>query len=253
MIPKIIMQTWKSNIVPQHWKTSPTSIKQFMPKWKYILMTDEDNRNFVIQYFPDYLQFYDNLKYPIQRADVIRYMFLYIYGGIYLDLDIELTGPIDEIFENREMETWLLKAPKNLANQYTNFLMASTAKNEFWLLVLNECKKELSWWQKLLPHFVISYQTGLGALTRAVKHWNKPIALLPFESFVPCDYCNENECTKPYSYTKFLKGQSWNNIDTYIFNFCICNPLLLCLIIFFLFSSIYFFKNTRFKLRQLLG
>jgi len=250
MIPKLIMQTWKNNHVPDHWLPSQLSVKKFMPKWKYVFMTDEDNRNFCAKHFPDLLDFYDGLQYNIQRADVIRYMFLYVHGGIYMDLDIELINPLDEIFENRSMETWLLKAPRNLAGQYTNFFMASTKKNDFWKRVLDECVKPLPFWAKL-PHFVISYQTGLGALTRAVKYWDKPIAMLPFDMMVPCDYCNPDECSKPYSYTKFLKGQSWNNYDTLFFNFVFCNPLLIGLSIFFIaFVIVYLRLGQRKFLRK---
>lgn len=246
MIPKQIMQTWKSHTVPDHWKPSQESIKKFMPKWKYVLMTDEMNREFCEEHFPQYLQFYDSLTYNIQRADIIRYMYLYVNGGIYIDLDIELNSPIDEIFEKRSMETWLLKAPRNIASQYTNFFMASTKKNPFWLRVIDECLKPLPYWA-VVPHFIISYQTGLGALTRAVKFWDKPIALLPFDVMVPCDYCNPDECTKPYNYFKFLKGQSWNNIDTFVFNFIMCNPIIvicfLCICCFL--YSIRFFRRRR--------
>jgi len=249
MIPKIIMQTWKTKIVPDHWKSSQESIQKYMPKWKYVLMSDEDNRNFVSKHFPEYLDFFDDLKYNIQRADVIRYMFLYIHGGLYLDLDIEVVAPLDELFENRSMETWLLQAPRNLASQYTNFFMASTAKNPFWLDVLKECTQPLPLWARYIPHFVISYQTGLGALTRAVKKSQKPIALLPFNYLVPCDYCNPDECTKPYSYTKFLRGQSWNNYDTLIFNFIFCNPVAISLCILFI-CLVLFFRRSFIRYRR---
>ena len=44
-IPKIIMQTWKTNDIPIEWKESPEAAKKFNPEWRYILMTDIDNRN----------------------------------------------------------------------------------------------------------------------------------------------------------------------------------------------------------------
>ena len=224
------MQTWKNNRVPEKWEASPRSIKQHMPDWDYVLMTDDDNAAFVAQFFPDYLDFFLDLTYPIQRSDVIRYMWLYIHGGIYMDLDIELVAPLDELFENRQMETWLLKAPRNFLGHYTNFFMASTPGNSFWLQVLQECRKPLSPWI-FLPHFIISNQTGLGAISRAVTAWNRPIASLPQSAMVPCDYCSPNECSKPYSYTRFLKGGSWNGPDTIIMNMFSCRPEIIAIII----------------------
>lgn len=232
------MQTWKTKNIPEHWKSSPRSIKTFLPHWKYVLLTDEDNSIFVKKYFPSFFEWFLSLTYPIQRADVVRYMWLYVHGGLYMDLDIELVGNIDELFTNTSAldETWLLKAPRNFAGHFTNFLMASTPLNPFWLLVLDECKKPLESWV-MLPHHIISQQTGLAALTRATNTWNKPIYLLPQSPLVPCDYCSPKHCTKPFSYTKFLKGQSWNGMDTHIMNFIGCNPEIL--ILFFVGTFLY--------------
>jgi mannosyltransferase OCH1-like enzyme len=168
-------------------------------------------------------------------------MWLFQFGGLYMDLDIELVSPLDELFENRSMETWLVKAPRNFAGHYTNFLMASTPRNPFWLRVLDECRKPVPFWC-VIPHLVISHQTGLGALSRAVKAWPKPIATLPYSVLVPCDYCAADHCSKPYSYTKFLKGQSWNGIDTMTMNLVSCHPEILVMILVLLVSIRYVYR-----------
>jgi mannosyltransferase OCH1-like enzyme len=241
MIPKLVMQTWKTSKVPEHWKSSPASIKKFLADWKYVLLTDEDNDSFVQEHFPQLVDWYRRLYFPIQRADVIRYMWLYVNGGLYLDLDIEIVASLDELFVGSKMDTWLLKAPRNFAGHYTNFLMASTKQNPFWLKVIEECAKPLDSWV-VLPHHIISQQTGLGALTRAASGWQKPIALLPQNSLVPCDYCNPDSCSKPFSYTKFLRGKSWNGVDTWIINLFGCNPELIVLLFLGVFAY-YIFQS----------
>jgi mannosyltransferase OCH1-like enzyme len=243
MIPKLVMQTWKNRDIPDDWKPSPISIKKFLPSWKYVLMTDEDNELFVHDYFPQLSKWFQSLQFPIQRADAIRYMWLYVHGGLYMDLDIEIVASIDELFEKHEMDTWLLKAPRNFAGHYTNFFMASTKNNPFWLKVLEECLKPLDVWV-LLPHHIISQQTGLAALTRAVSAWQKPISLLPQTSMVPCDYCNPDACSKPFSYTKFLKGKSWNGTDTWLINFFGCNPEVIVLAILGIFAYTLLWKRN---------
>lgn len=222
MIPKLVMQTWKDKYVPEHWKTSPSSIVKHLPTWKYILLTDADNIEFVKTHFSSYLQWFLGLPYPIQRADVIRYMWLYVHGGLYMDLDIELVASVEELFEGNYMDTWLLKAPRNFAGHYTNFFMASTSRNPFWLQVLKECTKPTESWV-VLPHHIVSQQTGLGALTRAANSWTFPIALLPQSNLIPCDYCTQDACYKPFYYVKFLQGGSWNLGDTSLMNIIMCN------------------------------
>lgn len=227
-VPRLVMQTWKTADVPEKWRPSPASVRRLMPHWRYVLLTDADNDAFVAAHFPAQLDWFRGLRYPIQRADVIRYMWLYVHGGLYMDLDIELVAPLDELFEGRAMETWLLKAPRNLAGHYTNFLMASTPRNPFWLAVLRECLAPLEAWV-VLPHHIISQQTGLAALTRAATRWTRPLALLPQTALVPCDYCNPDACAKPFSYTRFLQGQSWNGPDTFLLNILSCKPEVVAL------------------------
>src|SRR5438128_2739326 len=98
VIPRLIMQTWKTEEAPDKWSSSPASIDHYMPTWDYVLMTDELNLKFVKMHFPEYLDVYTSFPYNIQRADAIRYMWLYVNGGVYLDLDYELTEPLDSLF-----------------------------------------------------------------------------------------------------------------------------------------------------------
>ena len=51
------------------------------------LWTDEKSRNFIAKEYPWFLETFDSYKYPIQRADSIRYFVLAYYGGTYIDLD----------------------------------------------------------------------------------------------------------------------------------------------------------------------
>lgn len=143
-IPKIIFQTWKTHDVPEKWKSSPESIKTLMPDWEYVLFSDNDNREFVKKHFPSFLKYYDAFPYNIQRADAIRYMWLYIHGGIYMDLDFELQHPLDELFVNQS-DLYLVHSG-NVGSCITNSFMASAKGNRFWLEVIEEMKKELDWY-----------------------------------------------------------------------------------------------------------
>jgi mannosyltransferase OCH1-like enzyme len=51
-------------------------------------------RTFIATHYPWFLDTFNGYKYPIQRADSIRYFALYHYGGIYIDLDdVGYAGP----------------------------------------------------------------------------------------------------------------------------------------------------------------
>lgn len=51
------------------------------------LWTNEKSREFIANEYPWFLETFDGYKYPIQRADSIRYFVLAHYGGTYIDLD----------------------------------------------------------------------------------------------------------------------------------------------------------------------
>ena len=61
-VPKNIFQTWKTSIIPSKWHEAQTSVIKKNPKWRYILLTDEDNLNIVSKYFPDSLPYYKSFR-----------------------------------------------------------------------------------------------------------------------------------------------------------------------------------------------
>ena len=168
-IPKIFFQTCWSHDVPDKWKTSPASVKELMPNWKYVLFDDEENRAFVKKHFPNFLPYYDAFPYNIQRADAIRYMFLYVYGGIYMDLDFEIQHPLDDLFTS-ECDFYLVHSG-NVGSYVTNSFMASKKGCKFWLDVIEEMKKPLPFyiWGK---HFEVLSSTG--PLTVSYTHLTLP-------------------------------------------------------------------------------
>jgi len=231
-IPKIIMQTWKTKEVPDKWEISPKSIKYLMSDWKYVLMTDEDNRNMVKKHFPDFLPYYDAFPYNIQKADCIRYMFLYLYGGLYIDLDFEIQRDLSPLFKSTA-EVFLV-CSGNVGSYYTNSFMASRPKAKFWLEVIEEMKKPLPYYV-VGKHFTVMMSTGPIMLSRVVRRTNTVVSVVPKKLVMPCSICNL-ECSTCESFLRPLPGSSWTSFDTSFLNFWLCNwttvvAFLICLII----------------------
>jgi inositol phosphorylceramide mannosyltransferase catalytic subunit len=99
-IPKIIHQTWKDENIPTEFIPFMASWKKHHPDWQFILWTDEMNKKFVEEHFPEFISIYYSYPYSIQRADAIRYLLLYKLGGVYIDLDIECLQNIEPLLEN---------------------------------------------------------------------------------------------------------------------------------------------------------
>ena len=217
-IPKILMQTWKTHEVPDKWSVSPESIKNVMSDWQHVLMSDEDNRNFVAEYFPDFLPYYDAFPHNIQRADAIRICWLYIRGGIYMDLDFELQRDLSPLFVSTA-EVFLV-CSGNVSSYYTNSFMASRPRAKFWLEVIEEMKKPLPFYV-VGKHFTVMMSTGPIMLSRVARRTNTVISVIPKKLVMPCSICNL-DCSTCESYLKPLEGSSWISWDTVFLNFWLC-------------------------------
>jgi len=218
-IPKIIMQTWVDENIPKKWAISPKSIKRMMPDWEYVLMTDKDNRRFVKKHFPDFLPYYDSFPHNIQRADAIRYMWLYVNGGIYIDLDFEVQYPLDELFIN-DIEVYFVTS-SNLSSYLTNSIMASKPGCKLWLDVIEAMKKPLPYYC-IGKHFTVMNSTGPVMLTHTVRRSKIVYGMLPVKLVLPCSVCNIT-CRTEGAYLRQLEGSSWITYDTKFYNFFMCN------------------------------
>jgi mannosyltransferase OCH1-like enzyme len=217
-IPKLIMQTWKNKDIPKKWAISPKSIKKYMPDWEYVLMTDKDNRKFVKKHFPDFLPYYDGFTHNIQRADAIRYMYLYVNGGIYMDLDFEVQHSLDDLFVS-DSEVYLVSSG-NIGSYITNSFMASKPGCRLWLEMIEAMKKPLPWYY-LGKHIEVMCSTGPVMLNHVVKNSTVVYSVLPPKLIMPCSVC-ESCCKAEGAYLRPLEGSSWVTYDTKFYNFFLC-------------------------------
>jgi len=141
MIPRIIHQSWKVAQIPDRWTAFQKSWRDHHPHYEYRLWTDEDNRAFVAEHFPELLSLYDGYHLPINRADLVRYLVVCRYGGIYVDLDFEALRPLDGLLEGKSLMFGLepeshLARPAVRARGFTrlvcNAIFASVPRHSFW-------------------------------------------------------------------------------------------------------------------------
>lgn len=209
-------------------------------------MDDNDNLAFVKRYFPDFLRYFLEFPYPIQRADAIRYMFLYVNGGIYIDLDIKILKPLDELFSDRDADVFLVESSNNQKGYYslTNSIIGGKPRIKFWLECIERMKIPVPFYY-FGKHLTIMKSTGPLMVTDAAKkNKNTRIRILPSDKLLPCSAC-DLECPRSKIADNFavsLEGGSWHGIDTKIYNFFICNlkEIIGCTIFFIIFFTIFF-------------
>lgn len=112
------------NRINEHLPNATKSIpKHFDPKkYEYNLWTNDDIRTLLEDNFsPEVLWAYDKLKPYAYKADLARYAILYLMGGWYIDINLEIVGlpPKEDEYDLilfRDYNNGTRMAPWQLAN-----------------------------------------------------------------------------------------------------------------------------------------
>ena len=131
--------------------------------------------------FHYYHQLWDDFSQPIQRVDFARYCILFIYGGIYLDLDVKMIQDPEPLFENPYIFTTWNNDKRMLPY---NAVLAAEDNLKLYQDILQHCresfyeKSKLGIYEKWTGRFVFQ-TTGHFMLNRVLKkHKIKPLDLL---------------------------------------------------------------------------
>lgn len=103
MIPKIIYQTWDTYVFPDSVQSRLDIISKMYKGYEYKFFLDEDMDNFVKEHYSgEILECYNKLNIIVAKADFWRYLILYKFGGIYLDIDSDLKQPLDQLIHEND-------------------------------------------------------------------------------------------------------------------------------------------------------
>lgn len=99
-IPKIIWQTYNDiESIPQK---VYDNIKKYGKGYQHNIMNDNQCKQILAVFGREYVEAFDNLKLGCHKADLFRYACLYLFGGVYLDIKIELLKHLDEIITHKD-------------------------------------------------------------------------------------------------------------------------------------------------------
>jgi hypothetical protein len=117
-IPKIIFQTSKDKIPSE----LVNKIINNAEGWNYTFFSDEDiidffNKNH-LEEFPKIIDKFRYLKNGSHKADLFRYYYLYIKGGVFIDSDAVLEKNIDFIVKDYDFVSVKSIVPNTLFNGF---------------------------------------------------------------------------------------------------------------------------------------
>jgi FkbM family methyltransferase len=101
IIPKQIIQTWEHKELGQEFQKIVDSWKNNNPTYDYKLIDKEEREQFIKSNFGlDVFNTYNSIVPGANKADLFRYCYLYIKGGVYADIDSLCIGNLDNFLLN---------------------------------------------------------------------------------------------------------------------------------------------------------
>jgi len=171
----------------------------------YCLWTFAELEAFVADEYSWLLSTYQGYRYFIQRVDVAKYMFLYRYGGTYVDLDMVCCTPLSVIFADSPVEAGVVVRPTPWIGIATDFIAVRRPQDPFIRGVLSGLRRAAaSWWYPPLPYTSVIYRTGPRYFARRVNCHDRQdqIFIIPW--------------SKNQDYFDRVDGASWHSWDAWI-------------------------------------
>jgi mannosyltransferase OCH1-like enzyme len=104
VIPSIVHQTAPSKLLTPEERRLLRSNHRLLPGWRFELYDDLDNDRLFTVVFPEFLDAYRSIRKGVIKADIMRCVYLYKYGGWYLDTDYLVLKPLTGRVSGRFVE-----------------------------------------------------------------------------------------------------------------------------------------------------
>ena len=222
-IPKIIHQIWigPSNPPTEYLNTWKNNYIKNNPEYKYYYWKNNNIKQ-VLQRFPKLKMLYDIEKTWYGKADILRYMILYIYGGIYIDADCVWINnkSLDPLIDESKVTHFFAGLIPN-KTYIVNGVIGCSKNNINILYVLNKLRqytiKEYIKIRKTTAAHIITGPQLLNQIRYNIP--NNKITVFPDYYFYPISWFNikdkkyhENNNINKNSYM-FHYGISTNNLS----------------------------------------
>jgi len=110
IIPRKIWQSWK--VDPTRFEDRDVERARTWttknPGWRYEVLTDDNADEYVSYHFgpehfhrPDIIHVYKSLNAKVIKSDLLRYLIMYVEGGLWADIDVEAIRPIKSFIPKR--------------------------------------------------------------------------------------------------------------------------------------------------------
>ena len=144
--------------LPKRLHESWSSWRKYHPESLCVLWSDDDNRELIRIFYPEFLTVYDGMRLVIQKCDFVRLLYLHRYGGVYADADYEAH---ENIFNRlpKGASVMVVESPVFLNEALQNGLMVATEQNQnVWI----NCARNIQEGMEFIANPKACYANGWG-------------------------------------------------------------------------------------------
>jgi mannosyltransferase OCH1-like enzyme len=139
-IPKTIIQTYNTNKIPELIFENIMKILRKNPEYDYRLITDEEAVEIIKTHFDGRtLNAFQQLILGAAKGDFIRYIVLYLYGGVYLDLDASIETDLNTFIQPMDEFIFFINGDINLEQ----FCFMIRPRHPILLMIIEEMVKRI--------------------------------------------------------------------------------------------------------------
>lgn len=229
VIPKIIHQIWIGpNKMPNFWANTWKELymSEVGQEYTYVLWTESNCENELNKY-PILKRIYTALTPYCLKADILRYIILCEYGGIYIDIDsvwINSKSLDDVLHKSSETGFFAGQTPNTTENNFcylTNGVIGCSKGNLCMKHIMSDITGRMynfstkQYDDKLVKNMHSSRIVGPGAITRMYRANSDKVTIIPSDYFYPIlwhgiknlhsvnfdEYENSNSIMFQYGYT----------------------------------------------------
>jgi mannosyltransferase OCH1-like enzyme len=214
-IPKIIHQIWLGGPIPDSENLLAEKIKDLHPDWSYILWTDH-NLDFIEIEIRNKIKKINNIGV---QSDIIRYLILEKYGGIYLDCDFIPIKKFDNLIRGTNFLAGICNPDENNKPCIANGLFASVPNHNILKNINLSIKNNLESYVKIENQIDIFNNTGPTFFTNEIlnfiaKYPLDKIVIYPSSYFYPINYRKRNiinsKIIRKYTFQETYLIHLWN-------------------------------------------
>ncbi len=190
-IPKITHRIWFQgwDKVPSKFHQNIKDLEEQNPDFEHKTWDEDSMRKECEQLGKPYLDKYDSLPLMIMKVDYGRYVVLYRYGGISIDMDMKPMRPLNGTpgLDKEEMIVSKLPNPVGYTGYLNNAMFAVRPKCPIIKEMIDECTRSTKTQSDYLnKELYLDSETGPSFVNRMLEKHRKRIKVLEPDYFEPC-------------------------------------------------------------------